>query len=188
MASGSAERRKRELRRQARADPQRGDAVAVQRRLLTTPELRAARTVALYAALPGEVPIEPVADELEQRGVTVVFPRVHEQALVFHAARADQLTPGFRGILEPDAALPHVPLGRIDLFVVPGLRFDPCGRRLGRGLGFYDRALAQARDAARRVGLCYADGVLGELPEAEWDVRVHLIVTERNVLRPEDVR
>lgn len=183
MDSPSAERRKRELRRWARERATAGDATAARRRLLGLPELRDARTVALYAALPGEVGLAGLASELAGGGATVLFPRVLGETLVFHAVAEDALVPGFRGVLEPPATTPRTPLAAIDLFVVPGLLFDRAGRRLGRGLGLYDRALAQARDAARRVGLCYADRVVEELPEARWDVRMHVVVSDRDVLR-----
>ena len=73
----------------------------------------------------------------------------------------------------------------VDLFVVPGLLFDRAGRRLGRGGGHLDRLLGRARKDAARVGLCYAQRVVQELPAAPWDVAMHVVVTDREVIRPE---
>lgn len=178
------QRRTRELRREARQRLLEGDAAAAQERLLALPELAAARAVALYAALPGEVPLERVEAELRAGGRLTLFPRVIDGDLVFHAAQLADLAPGFRAVAEPPATSPSTPLDAIDVFVVPGLRFDRAGRRLGRGLGLYDRALGGASPAAARIGLCYADGIVEALPEAEWDVRMHVIVSDRAVLRP----
>lgn len=178
------QRRKRELRREARQRPLEGDGLAAQERLLALPELAAARTVAIYAALPGEVPLERVEAELLAGGCLLLFPRVADGDLVFHAAHRTELAPGFRAVAEPPATRPGTPLAAIDAFVVPGLRFDRAGRRLGRGLGLYDRALGRASPAAARIGLCYADGIVEALPEAEWDVRMHVIVSDHAVLRP----
>jgi 5-formyltetrahydrofolate cyclo-ligase len=68
--------------------------------------------------------------------------------------------------------------------VVPGVGFDARGVRLGRGAGFYDRALADLR----RAGLVYAVGVAFEcqivpaLPAEAWDERVDWVVTEQRVI------
>ncbi len=184
MHAESAPERKRELRRLARALGAGGDGAAVQQRLLSLPELRSAGTVALYAPLAGEVPLDEAESVLARRGSRLVFPRVEGEALVFHSARRAELRPGFRGVHEPAASSARSPIPAVDLFVVPGLLFDRQGRRLGRGLGLYDRALGQARAAARRVGLCYAGRLVAELPESEWDVPMHVVVTDEAVIRP----
>ena len=68
---------------------------------------------------------------------------------------------------------------------MPGILFDRRGRRLGRGLGHFDRLLANARTDAVRVGCSYADRVVEELPEESWDILMHVVVTEREVIRNE---
>ena len=62
------------------------------------------------------------------------------------------------GVREPIAGKP-IPVDMIDLVVVPGLGFTPNGHRIGRGMGFYDRFLAQpgfhrhfVRAGVRRAG------------------------------------
>jgi 5-formyltetrahydrofolate cyclo-ligase len=70
------------------------------------------------------------------------------------------------------------------LVVVPGLAFDPAGTRLGRGRGYYDRAVAALRrdGAVTVVGVAFDLQVVPELPRDSWDQMVDLIVTERRVL------
>lgn len=179
--------RKRDLRSAARrrAPPPPTDGRSAQRRLLALSELSGAGTVALYAALPSEPPTDELAAALASRGVALALPRVAGCGLVLHRVTGwHGLAAGERGVREPPADAPGVPPERVDLFVVPGLLFDRSGRRLGRGGGHYDRLLARARADAPRVGLCYAEQVVDELPEEEWDVRVHLVVTPREVIRP----
>jgi 5-formyltetrahydrofolate cyclo-ligase len=76
-----------------------------------------------------------------------------------------------------------VPVGEVDLFIVPALRFDRAGRRLGRGGGHYDRLRRGRRADAWLVGIGYDDRVADELPEDPWDVRMHVVVAARFVLR-----
>jgi 5-formyltetrahydrofolate cyclo-ligase len=167
-------------------------AEAAARHLLALAPVAAARTVALYAAVRGELDPTPAGRRLAARGVRLVYPRVlgSERRLTFHdvalgpGGPAD-LHPGAFGILEPQLTAPLVALDAIDLFVVPGLAFDPSGARLGWGLGFYDCTLAQA-PAAPRIGYCYACQLLPHVPLGRDDIPMHQVVTEAGASHARD--
>jgi len=188
MPQESVEARKRVLRAVARALPLEGlegASAEAQRRLLGLPEIVPAARVCLYAATAHEVPTDDVAIELCARGVRLAFPRVEGTSLrLYEVKDSKTLVAGYRGILEPAPGGALVSPEEVDLYVVPGLLFDRSGRRLGRGGGHLDRLLEGAREDARRVGLCYAQQVVHELPIAPWDVTMHLVVTEEEVIRP----
>jgi len=136
--------------------------------LLALPELERARTVAVYAAIGDEVPLDAVIHHIGARGKRGLFPVVVGAELE----------------LGPDPATPaRVPIDEVDLFLVPGQVFDRALRRLGRGGGHYDRLLARRRSDATLVGICYDDRVIDEVPEDPWDVRMHVVVTDRVLLR-----
>ena len=145
------------------------------------PEFRAARTVAVFAALPDE----PATDEVlarwaSTRGSTstrrVVLPRVEGDAMRFYACRPDALVFGAFGILEPQGERP-CPAGEIDLVVCPGVAFTADGRRLGRGRGYYDRYLGDPAFRGFRVGVCYAHQLVDDLPVEPHDVRMDRVIT-----------
>jgi 5-formyltetrahydrofolate cyclo-ligase len=72
------------------------------------------------------------------------------------------------------------------VYVVPALAADAAGRRLGRGGGAYDRALARARTVrpdALIVALLHDDEVVPEVPAEPHDQLVHVLVTENRVIR-----
>jgi 5-formyltetrahydrofolate cyclo-ligase len=155
-----------------------------QERLLTLPELAACRIVSLYAARSDEVPTDRLFAALRRRGTRLAFPRVAAEELVLHAVDApDELEPGWRGIREPSERAPGVAPEAVDLFVVPGLRFDRLGGRLGRGGGHYDRLLARARPAALRVGLCFDDQLVARVPTGHGDARMDVVVTPDELIR-----
>lgn len=164
------------LRRDLRAEVRSSVAIceAVRQWLEARPELR---TVALFAALPGEVDLLPLLNWMPDR--CWVFPRVCGDDLSFHQvrepAREFMLTPPF-GLREPIPELPQVPLSTIDVFLCPGLAFDQGGARLGRGGGFYDRALSKARLSALKVGVCHPFQRVEEVFAEPHDVPMNLVI------------
>jgi 5-formyltetrahydrofolate cyclo-ligase len=191
MPGEAAAARKRELRERARrmAGPGRAALRELQGRLLALAELTGVRCVALYAATGWEVELEEVAAELLRRGARLAFPRVEEGELGLRAVEdLAALSPGYRGIPEPGPEGECVSVEEVDAFLVPGLLFDRLGHRLGRGGGHYDRLLRRARPDALRVGICYAERLVAEVPAEEMDVPMDLIVTEAEVLRPGEIR
>ena len=77
---------------------------------------------------------------------------------------------------------PYTPpqaIEEIDLFLVPGVAFDHQCRRLGRGLGFYDKVLSQTKKSLK-IGVSWSVQVSSEpLPEEDHDIRMDACVNER---------
>lgn len=95
-------------------------------------------------------------------------------------AGPDEMTTGPHGIVQPTTPpLGARSLAGADLIVLPGLAGTRTGERLGRGGGWYDRALAHAAVQARTMLLLNDDEVLDQLPTQPWDRAVDLIITPR---------
>jgi 5-formyltetrahydrofolate cyclo-ligase len=163
----------------------------VQARLLATPQYRDARTVALYAALPGEVPTDVLLQKALQDGKAVVFPVVPTEGRLLSFRSVEEeghlAVTGRLAILEPLGERPLVDLSRIDLFVVPGLGFSRRGDRLGRGVGYYDATLSAAPPGTPRIGLSFSEQVLEALPVDRDDVHVHFVLTEEDTFAAPEV-
>jgi 5-formyltetrahydrofolate cyclo-ligase len=68
----------------------------------------------------------------------------------------------------------RIGLDEIDLILVPGLAFSRTDRaRLGQGGGFYDRLLRGA--LAQKIGVCFKQQLLAEIPAEPHDERVDQI-------------
>lgn len=139
----------------------------------------ALQKVALFSALPGEPDLLPLLTSVGGR--EWCFPRVHGNGvMMLHRvddARRD-LRPGAFGVREPSPDAPEVAVADVDAFLCPGLAFDPQGGRLGRGLGYYDRLLAGARDDARIAGVCFACQRVDNTFAMPHDVRMHEVLCE----------
>ncbi|MBK1884488.1 5-formyltetrahydrofolate cyclo-ligase [Luteolibacter pohnpeiensis] len=131
-------------------------------------------TIAMYAALPGEIDIL----ELISPGKSWALPRVEGEKLVFHEVRSPDtdLKTGAFGIREPLETLPIIPADKIDAFFCPGLAFDARGGRLGRGRGFYDRLLENARPDALKIGICHPFQLVPDVFAEAHDIRMDGII------------
>jgi 5-formyltetrahydrofolate cyclo-ligase len=96
-----------------------------------------------------------------------------------------QLTPGAFGILEPPAGCREVPVEEIEVLLVPGLAFDPAGRRLGYGGGYYDEVAARLRAAGKGflLGVGFDFQLIETCPAGPADVAIDCVVTEARVVR-----
>ena len=95
----------------------------------------------------------------------------------------DALRTGAFSILEPTGdPLPSEQLPEAELIVCPGLAANRQGDRLGRGGGWYDRALKHASQSAPVWLLLNDDEVLDTIPIQPWDRRVDVIVTPTRMI------
>lgn len=88
---------------------------------------------------------------------------------------------GIYGLLEPRHELPGLRAEEIDLLIIPGVVFGKKGERIGRGVGFYDRFLNEARGALR-VAFAYDFQLLPDVPQESWDAPVDWIITDQRVI------
>ena len=150
---------------------------SIAERVRALPAFAVCRALLAYEPFGAEVDPTAVCRDAHRIGKPVYVPAVDAEP------RWSAWSPD---ALQPRAALPasSLPDAIPVLVLVPGVAFDPSGTRLGRGLGFYDRALAglRAERPVIAVGLAFEAQVVAELPTDSWDQPVDLIVTEAQVL------
>jgi 5-formyltetrahydrofolate cyclo-ligase len=190
--SGTPDERKADIRARMRRflasmdDARRHEASAAAcAHLVGLAEFRRAPTVMLYMALPGEVDLGPAAAACFAAGKVVCVPRVDWargsiDAVEVASLDDREMTRDERGLRVPRAGSSVAP-ELLDLVVVPGLAFDPAGRRLGRGAGFYDRFLGRLRLSAMRVGIAFDGQVIDTVPTGDRDLAVDIVVTDRRI-------
>ena len=177
-AAKSALRERHRARRHDRPTAERDTAAAA----LTAALLRGlagTRTFAAYVPDRDEPGHGRLPAAFTQLGARVLLPVVPmEGAELTWAVDTGRLTPGRFGLLEPlGPRLGPTALGTADVVVVPALAVARDGVRLGRGGGYYDRALEYARSGAVLVALVFDDELVDELPSEPHDRRVTAVVT-----------
>jgi 5-formyltetrahydrofolate cyclo-ligase len=182
---------KRRLRRQmsllrndvTAADSARAGELAA-RALIELDLAKRAERIALYAALPYEIPTRLLFDAVIEKIGAALLPRTTDPiGLEFFAVeRWEELRPGAFGVLEPQSDATAVRLRPDDLVVVPGVAFDEAGYRLGHGKGYYDRAFAaELGDSPTLVGFGYEFQIAEAVPHDERDRQMDAIVTDQKV-------
>lgn len=158
------------------------DAIALH--LLAAPVVSRAARVACYFSMPSEPGTAPLIEGLIARGTEVVLPvSLADGTLdwVVYDPAARVASTGL-GIPEPEGSrLGAAALESCTLVIVPALAVDHAGQRLGRGAGYYDRALAGV--VAPSCALVFAHELLPVVPHDAHDIPVQMAVTPQGLLR-----
>ena len=150
--------------------------------LATSPEFSQAKIIASYMSYGDEPDTQRLNQALIAAGKTLLLPRINGEGIdwVQWNGDADNLQK-VKKILEPSGPV-FTTLEKIEIVVVPALRIDRSGYRLGQGGGYYDRALPHL--SAWSIGLIHPDEISSEdLPREPWDYPLHAAATPDLVLR-----
>lgn len=154
--------------------------------LLRSPEFQAARVIMLYLSTDREVDTASIALRCWQEGKSVVVPKVswdqRRMLPVEIASLQTGMTTTGPGVREPITGKP-IPTEFIDIVIVPGIGFTNAGYRIGRGMGFYDRFLAQPEFIGLSCGLAFDEQVVETLPVLDHDMPLSMLVTDRGIRR-----
>ena len=204
--------RMRALRREVGTQEAGETASAVKNILLAEPALQRAANIAVYAATDGEVDVSDVARWAQEAGKRVFFPAMREASVAETDAAADsdagisartrlriafvewlpdaEWTEGAFGIPEP-AGGKEIALESCDAALVPGVVFGKDGSRIGRGKGFYDRALAFLAESSRPrppvlFGICHVFQIIEGLEHSplaakEVDISMDAVVSPAGI-------
>lgn len=145
---------------------------------------RSAVTVAIYlptAEEPGSLTtlLSLATRSAAGPAVRLLAPRCHADFSLTWAevTTVDDTTRGRFGIAEPRADLPTVALDVADIILVPALALSPTGCRLGKGAGYYDRALAALPQRPLLIGVVHDEEIRTDVVGEAHDVPVHVIIT-----------
>lgn len=178
--AGEAEKagwRARLLDRRSALAPAELDAAADALRRHVLDRLAGAPRVAAYVPIGREPGSLDLLDGLRDTGTEILLPVVLDGLDWAVYAGRDRLVRGSAGTLQPDGPLlgPEA-LVTATAVLVPALAVDARGVRLGRGGGYYDRALALLRPSVPVAALLHDGELVPRLPVDPWDRPVHAAV------------
>ena len=144
-------------------------------RFLACPEYQRAETIYAYLPYNQEIRTEAIVLQAFADGKKVAVPKIYGDEMRFlYITDLSQVDKGYCGIPEPVADDP-VAQDKTALVLMPGLAFDPQGRRIGYGGGYYDKFL-RAEPNHPTVALCYDFQMVEYLPVEEFDIPVDRVI------------
>lgn len=157
----------------------------IQAKAIERPQYLAAASVALYSPVDNEVDTRTIMKHALGSRKKVYYPRLSGTVVpVFARVHSeDDFICGPHGVPEPvgDIRLTGADFENL-VVIVPGLVFDRRGYRLGRGGGWYDRALALLGERVCSLGLAYEFQIMDRLPQRSWDQKVDYVITESRLI------
>ena len=150
--------------------------------LAASAEFSQAEIIASYMAYGDEPDTNQLNQSLIASGKNLLLPRINGEDIDWVQWRGSlENLQSQKNILEPIGET-FTDLAKIEIIVVPALRIDRSGYRLGQGGGYYDRALPKL--SAWSIGLIHPDEISSEdLPREPWDFPLHAAATPDLVLR-----
>jgi 5-formyltetrahydrofolate cyclo-ligase len=161
---------------------------ALRRRDALPPDVRAAAAESIAAR--GFMPIRseinpiPLMRRCAEQGAQLALPAIVGRGKPLSLRSwsvGEKLVPGQWGIREPAMDAPEV---KPDFMLVPLAAFDRRGGRIGYGAGYYDMTISavRAHKPVVAIGVVYAAQEVPEVPILAHDVRLDLVLTEREAI------
>ncbi|MEY2628990.1 MAG: hypothetical protein RL066_806 [Actinomycetota bacterium] len=150
--------------------------------ILKAPEIAAASTIASYISYEFEPSTVEINEAFLREGKTLVLPRINGDQLEWVKWDGDPKNLVTKKKISEPVGAPIADLSTISAIVVPALRIDQSGYRLGQGGGYYDRALPHLN--AWKIGLVYAGELNSEaLPHEAHDIPLDAAASPSIVVR-----
>ncbi|PKL52127.1 MAG: 5-formyltetrahydrofolate cyclo-ligase [Nitrospira bacterium HGW-Nitrospira-1] len=183
-----AELRKELLRRRDQIPPEVRKAKnrMIRERLLSLDEFKNAGVIFFFASFRTEVDTAELIKSALSSGKRIVLPRVNKdrhELLLYEIHAFSELTPEYMGIPEPPLQDNQMSINDVDLVIIPGAGFDASGNRIGYGGGYYDGLLSGLQKPIPVIAPAYEEQLVDSLPSEPHDIKVQMIVTDRQLIR-----
>jgi len=150
--------------------------------LIEIPEIQRAQVIASYISYEDEPVTKFLNQSLINAGKTLLLPRINGCEMNWVQWNGDEAKIDTKNRIPEPIGEIFTEWSTIDLVLVPALRMDSEGFRLGQGGGFYDRFLPNV--SAWKIGLLH-DGELSsqKLPREAHDIPLDAAATPDLVIR-----
>lgn len=135
-----------------------------------------------FVSYGSEIETGEILEEALRKGKKLYVPKVEGEDMVFYRIFSlNELTEGYKGILEPEGTTEifHYEEQAADkaLMLMPGAVFDRQRNRIGYGLGFYDKYLADKEALQlRTIAVGFQCQLLDNIPAGAEDIKPYQVI------------
>ena len=149
---------------------------------------KSSQNIFIYFAKKDELPTKEIIETLLDSGKDVIVPKCISETEMkcYQINYLNNLRTGAFNILEPNESCKEISKDNIDIYFIPGRKFDTSGNRKGRGKGYFDRLLIDIETKKPIVALAYDNQIQEKLIVKDHDIPVDLILTETKEIRCND--
>jgi len=153
---------------------------ALAQQLYAHPAYQNAKSIFGYLSYNQEVRTMPMLEQAQKDGKRVAVPKVIDDTMIFiWLDDLSRVELGYCNIPEPTDNGPEA-IDETALVLMPGLAFDPTGRRCGYGGGFYDRYLEEHPNHPT-LAMCYGFQMFDHLDTDPHDIPVNYVLSQEVV-------
>ena len=154
----------------------------IQKQIFASEKYQNAKRIFLFVSMKTEVDTIPIMKKAWAEGKEVFVPVTGKKGKMYFVSlhSMEELYPTTFGVLEPRKGMEWEEIPKEgDLFLVPGVVFDPKGNRIGYGGGFYDRYFARTK-GYQKIGIAFDFQIIEEeIPKEKFDIAIAELVTEK---------
>lgn len=152
--------------------PQDSEGLAI--RLIDFVSKHGFRTISSYQPLNTEPDVSEFNSWANKNLAEVWFPIMENRSLSWGKSDFEK---GKHGIFQPKKEIETL---KVELAVIPALAIDKVGNRLGKGEGYYDRALESF--AGKVLAVVFDSEIFDTLPSESHDRKVDFAITPKQTL------
>lgn len=174
------------LREKRRSIPKDQKAIydkVISEKIIQSDYFKKAEQVLVFASTDEEFDTRYIIERCRYEHKRVFYPRCLDKdgnMMFYKADCVGDLEVGMRGILEPRLTCKPYKYKENDIAIVPALSVDNQKYRIGYGGGYYDRFLKNFNGVS--ICPCYDELCLENLPADEYDIKVSVVATQKEVL------
>ena len=141
------------------------------------PKFLESKIIFAYVSMSMEVDTKKIIQFALKNRKKVFVPRVNlkkKKMDIIQINSLKELRKGTYNILEPCGR--KCGRNKFDIILIPGLGFDKKNNRLGRGGGYFDKFLRNAKGL--KIGLCYKEQLFKHVPITQHDIKMDVIISD----------
>ncbi|XP_050440335.1 5-formyltetrahydrofolate cyclo-ligase [Adelges cooleyi] len=160
----------------------------ITKKLISNPLYENSKRISIYLSMDSEVQTADIVKHMFDSGKLCFIPKFGQSEMSMVKVKSlddvKSLPKTKWNISQPadiDIRENAMLTGGLDLMIMPGMGFTVGGKRLGRGRGYYDRCIQTYKEIypknnLQTIGLAFSQQILEDIPTAEHDITLDLVI------------